>query len=754
MKHILFLLLFLPVLAYAQFPANPNKIRLGNQTTADGLVVRTAAAPSWTPSTVNNAWLAFDTVAGVFYYYDAGTWNAFTPVGGGIDSTQANNGLTLSGDTVQLGGTLTKNTEVDINGKTLRFRDAAGYPDLFMNGTYGLFGSDANTYLDVGSTAGRVRIVGASDAEVSSAGDALVSATDTVVVTGQRIRINAADTRIQQVSKDNALNRVMMLDSLTEQVYYRDVSSIAGGGGTVTGSGTTGTIPVWSGSTALGDSPLTVSSGNVTATGTGAFRLPNGTDAQRPGTPTAGMVRYNTTAGAMEYYGASAWEVPLKTGTGYTAGVGNPTGVWYADSGGKAVNDAGFFAWNETTKSLGIGGLPTAKLHVKSPSGGVNTGILLEQSANGGAATSYTSIDFKVPTTGLIAQFLSTASNYSSPGINLAANSVALLSYATSGQLWLGAGGASGFINFNTGGYGTANERMRITAAGLVGIGNAAPSRTLHVTGEARITDLTTDTPTQIVGADADGDLGAITVGSGLSLTSGTLSATGGAGTVTSVGITAPAAGITVSGSPITSSGSMTLALADDLAAIEGVSGTGMAARTASNTWTARTITAGSGIAVTNGDGVSGNPTISRTYSLTQITISGGSTFFGTTPERPDNDTPGSTTTSAVGSDFGVSGSTLDYTGASGALLRVEGSVSFSVADNGDYYLSIFKEGTEIAATSTRVTCVAGNYYTVGLPATTTSGTTNDTFDVRIATVTGNSTTTMHRYGFILERIY
>lgn len=51
-------------------------------------------------------------------------------------------------------------------------------------------------------------------------------------------------------------------------------------------------------------------------------------------------------------------------------------------------------------------------------------------------------------------------------------------------------------------------------------------ARTLHVTGEARITDLTTDTPTRIVGADADGDLGAVTLGSGLSLSAGTLSAT------------------------------------------------------------------------------------------------------------------------------------------------------------------------------------------------------------------------------------
>jgi hypothetical protein len=45
-----------------------------------------------------------------------------------------------------------------------------------------------------------------------------------VTITGQRIRLNAADTRIQQVSKSNALNRVMMIDSITEQIYYRDVS--------------------------------------------------------------------------------------------------------------------------------------------------------------------------------------------------------------------------------------------------------------------------------------------------------------------------------------------------------------------------------------------------------------------------------------------------------------------------------------------------------------------------------------------------
>jgi hypothetical protein len=69
------------------------------------------------------------------------------------------------------------------------------------------------------------------------------------------------------------------------------------------------------------------------------------------------------------------------------------------------------------------------------------------------------------------------------------------------------------------------------------------------------------------------------------------VAASGGSGTVTSVNLTAPAAGITVSGGPITTSGAITLALADDLAALEGMSGTGLVARTALNTYAQRTIT-------------------------------------------------------------------------------------------------------------------------------------------------------------------
>lgn len=85
----------------------------------------------------------------------------------------------------------------------------------------------------------------------------------------------------------------------------------------------------------------------------------------------------------------------------------------------------------------------------------------------------------------------------------------------------------------------------------------------------------------------------------------------GGSGTVTSVNLTAPVSGVTVSGGPITTSGSIILTLSDDLAAVEGLTGTGIAVRTATSTWATRSIAGTTDrINITNGSGVSGNPTI------------------------------------------------------------------------------------------------------------------------------------------------
>lgn len=75
--------------------------------------------------------------------------------------------------------------------------------------------------------------------------------------------------------------------------------------------------------------------------------------------------------------------------------------------------------------------------------------------------------------------------------------------------------------------------------------------------------------------------------------------------------VTAPAAGITVT-NPAGVAGNITLALANDLAALEALSGGGIACHGVSaDTWNLREITPGSSkIAVTNATGATGNPTI------------------------------------------------------------------------------------------------------------------------------------------------
>lgn len=145
-----------------------------------------------------------------------------------------------------------------------------------------------------------------------------------------------------------------------------------------------------------------------------------------------------------------------------------------------------------------------------------------------------------------------------------------------------------------------------------LGVGTSNPARTLHVTGEARITDLTTDTPTVIVGADADGDLGTVGLGSGLSITNGTLNTVNN-GTVTSVAATG-GTGISVTGSPITSSGTLTIT---NTAPDQVVSITGGGINTVTGTYPSFTVTG------TEVDGSTTNElqTITNTSDATTHTV-------------------------------------------------------------------------------------------------------------------------------------
>lgn len=87
MKQLLFLLL-LPCLAMAQYQGNANqKITLGEQTSADGLVYRGVAADTTRkPSVDTMAFILLDTNTNIIWQYKKAVNNAWTRVGGSISS--------------------------------------------------------------------------------------------------------------------------------------------------------------------------------------------------------------------------------------------------------------------------------------------------------------------------------------------------------------------------------------------------------------------------------------------------------------------------------------------------------------------------------------------------------------------------------------------------------------------------------------------------------------------------------------------
>ena len=104
-----------------------------------------------------------------------------------------------------------------------------------------------------------------------------------------------------------------------------------------------------------------------------------------------------------------------------------------------------------------------------------------------------------------------------------------------------------------------------------------------------------------------------------------------------------------------------------DLTAIAGLSSSGMIARTGAGTAAARTVTAGTGIAVTNGDGVSGNPTVAADLASQAEAEAGTDNTKVMTPLRVAQAARPVLGTSVVS----TSGTSFDFTGIPSWAKRV-----------------------------------------------------------------------------------
>jgi hypothetical protein len=133
MKQLLSLFLFLlPCLAWAQYPSNGNqKITLGEQTTADGLIFRGVIGDTAliTPLSDTSAYIILDTVNHRFYNYNRAT-NVWSVAGGGTAVTSITGGTGLTGGTITTSGTLA----ADTNFLVTRFDTASMLTNYYRSG--------------------------------------------------------------------------------------------------------------------------------------------------------------------------------------------------------------------------------------------------------------------------------------------------------------------------------------------------------------------------------------------------------------------------------------------------------------------------------------------------------------------------------------------------------------------------------------------------------------------------------------------
>jgi hypothetical protein len=114
-----------------------------------------------------------------------------------------------------------------------------------------------------------------------------------------------------------------------------------------------------------------------------------------------------------------------------------------------------------------------------------------------------------------------------------------------------------------------------------------------------------------------------------------------------------------------------------DLTAIAGLSSNGIIARTGAGTAAARTVTAGTGIAVTNGDGVSGNPTVAADLASQAEAEAGTDNTKVMTPLRLRN------ALNATGSaPVYACRAWVNFNGTGTVAILASGNVS-SITDNG-----------------------------------------------------------------------
>jgi hypothetical protein len=134
--------------------------------------------------------------------------------------------------------------------------------------------------------------------------------------------------------------------------------TVTAAAGTLTGTELKSTV-VTSSLTSVGTLTSLTTSGNILMTGTGAIDVASGTTAQRPGSPSAGMFRFNSQTSEFEGYDGSGWgEIGGSTGTSGTADlldIASSSGT----GGGSATFNGSAYRFKLVTKGTSTAVTPT-----------------------------------------------------------------------------------------------------------------------------------------------------------------------------------------------------------------------------------------------------------------------------------------------------------------------------------------------------------------------------------------------------------
>jgi hypothetical protein len=433
-----------------------------------------------------------------------------------------------------------------------------------------------------------------------------------------------------------------------------------------------------------------------TLPGTGAVLMPGGTTAERPG-GTAGQVRFNSDTAFMEYYTGFTWanlqagasiannlaggtanQIPVQTGISQTGFITAPTVAntfleWSGSAFQWSVNPLG------TVTSVDVSGGTTGLTYSGGPittSGTITMAGTLITTNGGTGLSSYTAGDitfytagtalsklaigastFILTSTGTAPQWsdpagisVNTATNVAGGGanqivFNTASGTTSFITAPTVASTYLEWSGSAfqwsanplgtvtsvdvsgGTTGLTTSG-GPVTTSGTITLAGTLAVANGGTGQTSYINGELLIGNTTGNTLTKAT----------LTAGTGITVTNGTGSITIDAinnGTVTSVDASGGTTGMSFSGGPITTSG--TLTLAGTLAVANG--GTGQTSyadgelligNSSGNTLSKATLTAGSNITITNGNGSITIASTAAGGTVTSVDVSGGTTGLTT----------------------------------------------------------------------------------------------------------------------------